>query len=132
MKKKLILAVVGLTVGVVALGAILNFTFNPKPRIIANEKAAFFIPADQLQNFFANNEETATQKYMDKVLKVSGEVTEFEGKSVILDNKVLINFLGDTIEGLREGEQLVIKGRCVGFDELLLQVRIDQAQIHTK
>lgn len=132
MKKKLILAIVGLIIGVAALGAILNFTFNPKPRIIANEKAAFFIPADQLQDFFANNEDTATQKYMDQVLKVSGVITEIEGKSVVLDHRVLINLLTDTAAGFHKGEELIIKGRCVGFDELLVQVRIDKAEILTK
>lgn len=132
MNKKLGVAIMGLLVGVVALGFVLNATFNPKPRIIANEKAAFLIPADELQYFFANNEETASQKYMDKVLEVSGEVTEIEGKSVVLDNRVLVNFLTDTGNGLREGEELVIKGRCVGFDELLLQVKIDQAEISTE
>ena len=129
MKKKLGIAITGLLVGVVALGFILNATLNPKPRVIANEKAAFLIPADELQYFFANNEETASQKYMDKVLEVSGQVTEIEGKSIVLDNRVLVNFLTDTGNGLNEGEELVIKGRCVGFDELLLQVKIDQAEI---
>ena len=132
MKKKLGIAVIGLLVGVIALGLLLNATFNPKPRVIANEKAAFQIPADELQYFFANNEETASQKYMDRVLEVLGEVTEIEGKSIVLDNRVLVNFLTITGEGLQEGEELIIKGRCVGFDELLLQVKIDQAEIITK
>ena len=132
MKKKLGIAVIGLLVGVIALGLLLNATFNPKPRVIANEKAAFQIPADELQYFFANNDVTASQKYMDKVLEVFGEVTEVDEKSIVLDNRVLVNFLTITEEGLHEGEELVIKGRCVGFDELLLQVKIDQAEIITK
>lgn len=132
MKKKLILAIICLMVGLAALGAILNFTFNPKPRIIANEEAAFLIPADSLQNAFVNNEVKASQKYLDKALEVSGEVTDIDEKSVVLDNGVFINFLEGTSSGLRKGEKLVIKGRCVGFDELLLQVRIDQAKINTK
>ncbi len=132
MKKKLAIAITGLLVGVAALGFLLNETLNPKRRVIANEKAAFLIPADELQYFFANNEEVASQKYMDQVLEVSGEVTEVEGKSIVLDNRVLVNFLTDTQNGAYEGEELVIKGRCVGFDELLLQVRIDQAEINSK
>ena len=88
MKKKLGIAVIGLLVGVVALGLLLNATFNPKPRVIANEKAAFQVPADELQYFFANNEETASQKYMDKVLEVLGEVTEIDGKSIVLEQGV--------------------------------------------
>ena len=132
MKKKLILALTGLLVGVTALGFVLNATFNPKHRVIANEEPAFFIPADELQYLFANDEQSAGKKYMDQVLKVSGKVTEVEGQSIVLDNRVLANLLTDTGKGLLQGEELIIKGRCVGFDELLLQVKIDQAEIKLK
>jgi len=132
MKKKLILALVGLIVGVTTLGFILNATFNPKHRIIADEEAAFFVPADELQYLFANDELSAGQKYMDQVVEVSGKVTEFEGHSIVLDNRVLVNLLNDSTTGFQEGQELTVKGRCVGFDELLLQVKIDQAEINLK
>ncbi|MFC4218929.1 hypothetical protein [Flagellimonas marina] len=130
--KKLVIAITGLIVGVASLGFLLQGILNPKPRVIANEKAAFLVPADELQYFFASNAEIASEKYLDQVLEVSGEVTEVAGKSIVLDNRVMVNFLTDTLNGAQEGEELIIKGRCVGFDELLLQVKIDQAQINSK
>ena len=65
---------------------------------------------------------------MDQVVKISGEITAIETKSIILNNSVLINFLGDTLPDVQIGSVLLIKGRCVGFDELLMQVKVDQAQ----
>jgi hypothetical protein len=129
MKKKLTLAIIGLLVGIGALGVILNSTFNPKPRVIAKEKVAFTIPADELQYFFAHNEQVAIEKYMDQVLEISGQVTEIGDQSIVLDKRVQVNFLSNALENLTEGDELTIKGRCVGFDELLLQVKIDQALV---
>lgn len=126
---KKVLIVIGLLIGLVFLGFALNATFNPKHRDIKTESASFLIPADDLQYFFANNENEAVQKYMDKVLEVSGQVTEATKNSIVLDKRVHVNFLTDSIPVLKEGDLLTIKGRCIGFDELLLQVKIDQASI---
>ena len=132
MKKKLILALSGLIVGVAALAFIISATLNGKHRVIADEEAVFFVPADELQYVFANDERSAGAKYMDQVIKVSGKVTDVEGHSIVLDNRVLVNLLNDATTAFQEGKELIIKGRCVGFDELLLQVKIDQAEINLK
>ncbi|MGD1946383.1 MAG: hypothetical protein ACFB0A_09010 [Croceivirga sp.] len=49
-----------------------------------------------------------------------------------MDNRVLVNLLNDATTAFQEGKELIVKGRCVGFDELLLQVKIDQAEINLK
>ncbi len=128
MKKRLIIAIICLLVGIVALGTILNYTFNPKPRVIAEETAAFSTTATAIQLEFSDSEQKASKKYLDQVVKISGEITAIETKSIILNNSVLINFLGDTLPDVQIGSVLLIKGRCVGFDELLMQVKVDQAQ----
>ena len=132
MKKKLILALSGLIVGVAALAFIISATLNGKHRVIAGEEAVLFVPADELQYVFANDERSAGAKYMDQVIKVSGKVTDVEGHSIVLDNRVLVNLLNDATTAFQEGKELIVKGRCVGFDELLLQVKIDQAEINLK
>ena len=129
MKKRTIYLIGMVVAGITILGFSLNSTFNPKHRVISEEKAAFLIPADELQYFFANNEQTAVEKYMDHVLEVSGQITEVGEQSIVLDKRVQVNFLADSPSTLTEGDMLTIKGRCIGFDELLLQVKIDQATV---
>lgn len=123
--------IVGLMVLVLALlgGLVYNMTFHPKHREIAKEAPAFQLGADELHYLFANDEATAVPKYMDQVLQVSGTVTEMEETNIVLDQRVLVNFLPGAVSDFQDGQTIVIKGRCVGFDELLLQVKIDQATL---
>ncbi len=117
---------------IILAGFAYDMTFNSKHREISKEDAAFQIAADELQYFFANNEASSVQKYMDEVLEVSGTITEIEENSVVLDKRVMVSFLPDPEYVFEDGKPIVIKGRCVGFDELLLQVKIDQASIIDK
>ena len=126
--KKLLIAI-GLLVGLASLGFVLNSILNPTHRDIKAERASFLVPAAELQYFFAENEVEAVGKYMDKVLEVSGQITEVAPNSIILDKRVQVNFLSDSLKAFDEGDRLTIKGRCIGFDELLSQVKIDQATI---
>ncbi|WP_343488328.1 hypothetical protein [Allomuricauda sp. d1] len=132
--KKRRLYIIGLVVLALAIlaGVAYNMTFNSKHREISKEEATFQIAADELQYFFANNEASSVQKYMDEVLEVSGTITEVEQNSIVLDKRVMVNFLANAENNFEDGQPIVIKGRCVGFDELLLQVKIDQASVIDK
>ncbi len=104
-----------------------NLTFNSKHRVISEEQADFVLEAKDLQASFSTNEQEALTQYLDRVLQLSGQVTEVEGASVVLDDRVQVNFLEGTTESYNTGQELTVKGRCVGYDELLLQVKVDQA-----
>ena len=94
MKKRKGYIIVLVVLALVILGSLAyNMTFNSKHREISKEDAAYQIAADELQYFFANNETSLVQKYMDKVLEVSGIITEIEEYSIVLDKRVMVNFL---------------------------------------
>ncbi len=103
--------------------------FNPEHREIAKETTDFTVPADDLQFHFANNPNDATIKYIDKVIETNGLVTEIGANTLVLENKVQVYFLDDIKREIIIGDNLKIKGRCVGFDELLAVVKIDQTAI---
>ena len=48
---------------------------------------------------------------------------------IMLDNKIQIHLLNPEEQSINLGEIITIKGRCVGFDDLLEEVKIDQATI---
>lgn len=123
--------IIGLVVLAIAVlgGFAYNMTFNAKHREIAKEEVDFTIAADELLYLFANDEEASVQKYMDKVLQISGNITEVELQSIVLDSRVQVNFSPNSESNFKKGQHTTIKGRCVGFDELLLQVKIDQATV---
>lgn len=108
---------------------IYNYTFNTKHRNIAEEKANVIIASDKLQHQFFTNEALATSKFLDKVIETSGIITSIEDKGVILNGKLQVIFNSEEIPDVKKEQQITIKGRCLGYDELLEIVKIDQATI---
>lgn len=100
---------------------------NPEHREIAKEATNFTIDADDLQFHFLNDPGKATLKYVDKVIETYGTVTEIGSNLIVLEQKVQTNFLESNNQNIAVGDVIKIKGRCVGFDEFLLLVKIDQA-----
>lgn len=103
--------------------------FNAEHREISAETTAFTISAENLQFHFANDQAETYSKFINSVVETYGTITEVAPNYVILENRVQIDFLNSMEEGANIGDVIHIKGRCVGFDELLLLAKIDQATI---
>ena len=100
-------------------------------RDIKSEKAAYVINAKDLINAFQANEVEATTKYLNKTITITGNLTSVEGTSVVVENAV---FLALSENKLLPSNNLLntivrIKGRCIGYDNLLEEVKLDQASV---
>ena len=99
-------------------------------RNVAQEKAIAVISATSLQEKFANPDSTKPS-WADKVIEVHGWVSNVEEEAtIVVDNKVLVDLTFQEqylAKNLTPGTKIAIKGRCVGYDDLLEIVRIDQA-----
>ncbi|GAA4966585.1 OB-fold protein [Algibacter aquimarinus] len=113
-------------------GLVYNYTFNTKHRNISVEEATVSMSAENLYNHFYNNEKLATTKYLDKVIEIEGKITSVENNEIILNDKIQVSFNIDKMPKVAEQILLTIKGRCVGYDELLEVVKIDQATVINK
>jgi len=112
---------------IVAVGfGVYKYTYKPH-RNIATEKVDFNITPIELVKLMSNDIDA--MKLTDKVIKTSGKVTDIEKDAVILDDKIQVNLNADFINQTTTGEQITIKGRCVGYDDLLEIVKIDQASL---
>lgn len=96
-------------------------------RDIAAEKVDFELKPPVLLELMSNSLEA--KKYTDKVIKTYGTITSIEQNSIILDNKTQVNFKIGDVSKLSLGAEVIVKGRCVGYDDLLELVKIDQATI---
>jgi len=101
--------------------------FYTAHRDIASEKSQISIIASELQLNYAKDYALANKNYADKVIETKGNITAIEEKTVVLDNMVQVDFLDTILLDFKLGESLTIKGRCVGYDDLLEIVKIDQA-----
>lgn len=114
---------------IIAGGLIYNYTFNSKHRTISEEKALFEMSTEVLAIQFETNESEATNNYLDKVLAITGTITEIENTDIILNDKLHVSFETVNSDQLFTSAKVTIKGRCVGYDNLLEMVKIDQATL---
>lgn len=98
-------------------------------RDISNEKAVFSVTATEILQDFLLDESKANLKYLDKTVTVKGKITSIDylNKTIIIDEKVFV--LLKKISGVKQNEVITIQGRVIGYDSLLEEIKIDQAEI---
>lgn len=126
MKKKLL---IGLTV--MLLLAVIGYKFiYQSHRDIASENASLTVTTTKLISDFSTDEQLANDTYLDKTIQVKGRVTSFnvEEKTFTVDDK-LFGLLAASSNEIKVNDSLVFKGRFIGYDELLEEVKMDQITI---
>jgi hypothetical protein len=128
--KKIIIPLVLL--GVIAAG-IGYYMYNKPVESLNNKKADVTVTAEQLLADYEANEDAANDKYLGKVVEVTGkvaEVTTEEGKNKVHFEtgnpiSVIITELdaGNNTEGLQVGDQATVKGMCSGYLSDVILVR---------
>jgi len=95
-------------------------------RDISKENPDFKIEAANLVNEFGMDVALSQQKYLDKTIVVSGVITELNEIDMTIDDAVFCQFQNRFEIALNVGDQVIIKGRCIGFDDLLEQVKLSE------
>lgn len=98
-------------------------------RDIASEKVDFTVKSQQLNKAMSTS--SSAMKYVDKVIQINGTITSVEQNSILLDETIQVDFNQQEVSKLSLNSQVIVKGRCVGYDDLLEVVKIDQATIIT-
>ena len=132
MKKVLIALVVLVVVG----AGFAYYLYNKPVASLEHQKSDVTVSADQLIQDYESDENTANEKYLGKVVEVSGKVagvTQEEGKhKVSLETtnpmSAVIGELEDHLNtgGVKAGDQIRMKGKCSGYlnDVILVQSSI--------
>ena len=125
-KRKYIFISIGLLV--LSVMAIYNYMYKSH-RDIAAEKPDFKIASKALAKEFSEDIKKATDRYIDKTIQVSGKVTEIESNNFTLDEFVVCYTDSVTMLEAKVNSSLHVKGRSIGYDELLGLVKLDQVSI---
>lgn len=133
--KKIILGIIVLGI----VGAFIAYKMYNKPHVdVAKESADITITANKILEEFSANETTANSKYLEKIIAVSGVISDvkLEKEKGIITLKTNDDFgsvichLSEAstkkINTLQEGNQIKLKGICTGF---LMDVIIVKAEI---
>lgn len=98
-------------------------------RDIQKEAAEFVLASTTIANDFSQNTTEAEKKYLNKTIEISGVVTEINQKDLTLNNRIFCQFNDTRNNTLNINDPITIKGRCIGYDDLLELVKIDQSTI---
>lgn len=124
MNKKNILII---AVAVLLLGGYFGYNYMYHDhRDITKEEAAFSINAVDLAKEFSADP-SVVSKYLNKTISIKGTITEVEDKAITVDGGVYTMF--DESIKLTKGSKIEVKGRCIGYDELLELVKLDQTSV---
>lgn len=100
-------------------------------RDIAESTTDYTFTLEQLKKEFDANDSLATLKYQDKVIEIKGKITaiETDSKSVVVDEKMYATFDKSIPEIVKTNGVVKLKGRFLGYDDLLEEFKMDQTSV---
>ena len=117
-------------IAILIVVAIVGYRYIYKDhRTIKNEPAEYSMTSTEVSKEFSNNLKLAETKYLNKTIEVSGSTSEVNSNDITLDDKVFCQFTEAIEASIKENSNLKLKGRVLGYDELLEQLKLDQCTI---
>lgn len=102
-------------------------------RNIAAEEVSYSMEAVNLFSEFQIDEVNANSRYLDKTIEVKGAVSSIDSEtnSIVMDGKLFATFKDKIPESFHPNSKIKIKGRFIGYDALLEELKMDQCVIET-
>lgn len=119
----LILATIGL-IGIV----VYNYVMHGGARDLTTEKTEFVVTSNEIVDYFIKNPDAANKKYLERAVAVKGTVSNVEGTQIILDNSVNCGFKSHN-DSVKVGQLITVKGRIIGYDDLMEELKMDECFI---
>ena len=114
-----------LVLGCIAFYTVYRYAYKPHKNI---EKLDIEY-AGTSQDFIEKVKEDASI-WTNKVVLLKGTISSKEGKGILLNKGVYCQFREDIkISKLKEGDPISLKGRVIGYDDLLEELKLDQCII---
>ena len=114
------------------IGLIIIYVIYNKPHKDFNKSPIeTTIESIDLISFYQDNPDNANTRFLDKFILVIGTITDIEKNIIILDNSIVCTLDPSQIinDQININTKVSVKGRCIGYDDLLEEVRIDHCFI---
>jgi hypothetical protein len=105
------------------------YAYNGSKRDLNSEEAEYTLTAKEFVAKFVTDEIEANKKYLEKPVAISGKITSINNKEIILD-EVVVCMLNAVESKLIVGQVILVKGRVIGYDDLMGSVNMDQCSIN--
>lgn len=124
MKKLLLILILFGFTSVVAF----YFYSNKPHRNIQTEEARYKISATEFIKDFTSSQDSVFFKYLNKTVIVYGKLSQFSSNSLTIEENIFCTFTSTDYLPII-GEITYVKGRCIGYDDLLGEIKLDQCSI---
>ena len=125
LSKKSKVIIVLLLFGAVAAYAVYQYSMQP-PAKIESKKVDFTGNSDE----FLAKVTTDFSAWQDKVVVITGSITNSDADGITLSNQIYCQFREDVDKtAIKENQTITLKGRIIGYDDLLEEVKLDQCII---
>lgn len=119
------------TVLLILLSASVYFYYGiifKEARNIASEAPNYSLTAKKLLDDYNSDPKRADSLYLNKTIEITGRTTKETDSVIILENTVFCLFK-EKIKDKAINKKMTIKGKCIGYDELFMEVKIDQCTV---
>lgn len=117
---------------IIVLAAFIGYSYLYKDhRNIEGENAQYSLTAEQIHSEFNIDPIVSQNKYLNKTIAISGNVTEINENEITINDMVFCQISEKTIQQeIKLNSNITIKGRFIGYDDLLEQIKLDQCIIN--
>lgn len=102
-----------------------QYVMHGGARDLSTEKAEFTLSSKAILDEFTTNQELSNKKYLEKAVAINGTVTDVNSTQIIVDNAIIC-ILKNPNSTLVKNQTVTVKGRVVGFDDLMGELKLDQ------
>lgn len=101
-----------------------NYVMHGGARDLTQEDTAFTVTSDGITEEYKSNIEVSNKKYLEKAVAITGKITAVNDHEIILNNSIVCN-LKTQNKNLKNVENVTVKGRIVGYDDLMGDIKLD-------
>lgn len=98
-------------------------------RNISAELPSATLTSDEVVLKFKQDLSSTKEDFLDKTIIIKGSVSELNTNDLTLDNMVFCNFTEEIPTTIKISNNIKVKGRILGYDELLEIIKLDQCSI---
>ena len=118
--------IIGLLAAVIiTVVVVYQYSMQP-PEQIETKKVDYTGTSDELLSKVQEN----AAEWQDKVVLITGKISSVDEKGCILSSSIFCQFKDATkLSSLSDGQEVTLKGRVIGYDDLLEELKLDQCII---
>jgi hypothetical protein len=119
-----------IAIGIIAFVLITAYVVKSiiyKPHVLIEQQDSVY-KGDALD--FLKKIKVDTSQWQDKIVELSGKITSKDKQGLMLNTAIYCQLkMMEDLSSLSEGQEVSIKGRIIGYDDLLEELKLDKTII---